>query len=153
MCLFIYCCRLNGLAVGCPLCARERGRVYIYGNLNDVSHVIGCYGLYCMRWCSRKSSFTFKSPTPSLDHCPPPHSPTRPLLSNPQLPGSKTVITSPSFERGRFGLAVENIGDIDLDGLSDIAVSAPYEGRGRVYIYRGSESGVVPGDYQVCHVT
>ena len=51
--------------------------------------------------------------------------------------------------RGRFGSAVENIGDIDLDGLSDVAVSAPYEGMGVVYIYRGSESGLVSHDYQV----
>jgi len=44
---------------------------------------------------------------------------------------------------------VENIGDIDLDGLSDIAVSAPYVGQGVVYIYRGSDSGVVTDDFQV----
>ncbi len=44
---------------------------------------------------------------------------------------------------------MENIGDIDQDGLSDIAVSAPYEGSGVVYIYRGSENGVVAEDFQV----
>ena len=57
---------------------------------------------------------------------------------------------------------MENIGDIDLDGLSDLAVSAPYEevrnengdviATGRVYIYRGSRSGVVADDVQVSHV-
>lgn len=65
----------------------------------------------------------------------------------------ESVISSPSAVGGRFGLAVENIGDIDLDGLSDVAVSAPYEGEGVVYIYRGSESGLVADNYQVCHVT
>ncbi|RVE67553.1 hypothetical protein OJAV_G00103840 [Oryzias javanicus] len=41
-----------------------------------------------------------------------------------------------------FGLAVENIGDINQDGYGDIAVGAPYEGSGRVYIYCGSAEGV-----------
>uniref|UniRef100_A0A3B4B8G4 Uncharacterized protein n=1 Tax=Periophthalmus magnuspinnatus TaxID=409849 RepID=A0A3B4B8G4_9GOBI len=41
-----------------------------------------------------------------------------------------------------FGLAVENIGDINQDGFGDIAVGAPYEGSGRVYIYCGSSKGI-----------
>uniref|UniRef100_A0AAR2JLC5 Integrin alpha-2 domain-containing protein n=1 Tax=Pygocentrus nattereri TaxID=42514 RepID=A0AAR2JLC5_PYGNA len=43
-----------------------------------------------------------------------------------------------------FGLAVENIGDINLDSYEDIAVGAPYadEGSGRVYIYHGSVDGI-----------
>uniref|UniRef100_A0A8C7XZI1 Integrin alpha-2 domain-containing protein n=1 Tax=Oryzias sinensis TaxID=183150 RepID=A0A8C7XZI1_9TELE len=41
-----------------------------------------------------------------------------------------------------FGLAVENLGDINRDGYGDIAVGAPYEGSGRVYIYCGSAEGV-----------
>ncbi|KAK3543748.1 hypothetical protein QTP70_027161 [Hemibagrus guttatus] len=43
-----------------------------------------------------------------------------------------------------FGLAVENIGDINLDSYEDIAVGAPYAdaGSGRVYIYRGSDYGI-----------
>lgn len=51
--------------------------------------------------------------------------------------------------RGRFGLAVENIGDIDSDGYSDIAVSAPYADSGVVYIYRGAGDNLVTSDYQV----
>ena len=51
--------------------------------------------------------------------------------------------------RGRFGLAVENIGDIDGDGYSDIAVSAPYAGSGVVYIFRGAGDHLVITDYQV----
>ncbi|XP_043549574.1 integrin alpha-6-like isoform X1 [Chiloscyllium plagiosum] len=41
-----------------------------------------------------------------------------------------------------FGLAVENIGDINQDGYPDIAVGAPYEENGKVYIYHGSSSGI-----------
>lgn len=43
-----------------------------------------------------------------------------------------------------FGLAVENIGDINQDSFEDIAVGAPYEegGAGKVYIYHGSTEGI-----------
>ncbi|XP_057705780.1 integrin alpha-6-like [Corythoichthys intestinalis] len=41
-----------------------------------------------------------------------------------------------------FGLAVENIGDVNQDGYGDIAVGAPYDSSGRVYIYCGSASGI-----------
>uniref|UniRef100_A0A4W3IDZ6 Integrin subunit alpha 6 n=1 Tax=Callorhinchus milii TaxID=7868 RepID=A0A4W3IDZ6_CALMI len=41
-----------------------------------------------------------------------------------------------------FGLAVENIGDINKDGYEDIAVGAPYSERGQVFIYHGSSSGI-----------
>ncbi|XP_076198721.1 integrin alpha-6 isoform X2 [Aptenodytes patagonicus] len=41
-----------------------------------------------------------------------------------------------------FGLAVENVGDINQDGYPDIAVGAPYDGFGKVYIYHGSTNGI-----------
>ncbi|KAM8732326.1 integrin alpha-6-like isoform 2-T2 [Acanthopagrus schlegelii] len=41
-----------------------------------------------------------------------------------------------------FGLAVENIGDVNKDGYGDIAVGAPYDGSGRVYLYCGSPKGI-----------
>ena len=59
------------------------------------------------------------------------------------------MLEAPSRDPGRFGLAVENIGDVDLDGLEDIAVSAPYQDDGVVYIFRGSETGVVVEEFQV----
>lgn len=50
-----------------------------------------------------------------------------------------------------FGLAVENLGDINQDGYQDFAVGSPYEvndreavGSGKVYIYHGSATGVIP---------
>ncbi|KAL2096083.1 hypothetical protein ACEWY4_008231 [Coilia grayii] len=45
----------------------------------------------------------------------------------------------------RFGSAIGSLGDIDLDGYNDIAISAPYggpDGRGRVYVYNGRASGI-----------
>ncbi|VEN58355.1 unnamed protein product, partial [Callosobruchus maculatus] len=44
----------------------------------------------------------------------------------------------------RFGTAISQLGDIDLDGYQDIAISAPFEddGVGAVYIYRGSAKGI-----------
>ncbi|KAK2822245.1 hypothetical protein Q5P01_022310 [Channa striata] len=43
-----------------------------------------------------------------------------------------------------FGLSVENLGDINLDGYDDFAVGSPYEddGAGKVYIYQGSATGL-----------
>ncbi|XP_027141106.1 integrin alpha-6 isoform X3 [Larimichthys crocea] len=43
-----------------------------------------------------------------------------------------------------FGLAVENLGDINQDSYHDFAVGAPYEGNGAgaVYIYHGSATGL-----------
>ncbi|XP_034041834.1 integrin alpha-6 isoform X2 [Thalassophryne amazonica] len=43
-----------------------------------------------------------------------------------------------------FGLAVENIGDINQDSYEDVAVGAPYDdgGAGKVYIYHGSAQGI-----------
>ncbi|XP_065213980.1 integrin alpha-PS2 isoform X2 [Planococcus citri] len=58
--------------------------------------------------------------------------------------------------KGRFGLAVASVGDINQDGFGDFAVSAPYEGSfsecrdqrtkasntGAVYIFHGSRYGI-----------
>ncbi|XP_007494435.1 integrin alpha-6 isoform X2 [Monodelphis domestica] len=41
-----------------------------------------------------------------------------------------------------FGIAVENIGDVNQDGYPDIAVGAPYDDLGKVFIYHGSPSGI-----------
>uniref|UniRef100_U5EVI2 Putative vitronectin receptor alpha subunit n=1 Tax=Corethrella appendiculata TaxID=1370023 RepID=U5EVI2_9DIPT len=42
----------------------------------------------------------------------------------------------------RFGLALANMGDINKDGCDDIAIGAPYEDDGVVYIYLGSKNGL-----------
>uniref|UniRef100_A0A8C2WF85 Integrin subunit alpha 6 n=1 Tax=Cyclopterus lumpus TaxID=8103 RepID=A0A8C2WF85_CYCLU len=43
-----------------------------------------------------------------------------------------------------FGVAVENLGDINQDGYDDFAVGAPYDnnGAGNVYIYQGAANGL-----------
>ncbi|XP_059812024.1 integrin alpha-6-like isoform X1 [Hypanus sabinus] len=48
-----------------------------------------------------------------------------------------------------FGLAVANIGDINQDGYEDIAVGAPYDGQGKVYIYHGNKFGLNPIPAQI----
>ncbi|XP_058477547.1 integrin alpha-6 isoform X1 [Solea solea] len=50
-----------------------------------------------------------------------------------------------------FGLAVENIGDVNQDFYEDIAIGAPYEdrGAGRVYIYHGSAQGINTSPAQI----
>lgn len=47
-----------------------------------------------------------------------------------------TVITG-QVDGGRFGFVVAPLGDINDDGVNDLAVSAPYDGSGAVYIYNG----------------
>ncbi|KAK9701179.1 Integrin alpha [Popillia japonica] len=47
--------------------------------------------------------------------------------------------------KSRFGLSLTSLGDINLDGYTDFAVGAPYDGihgRGAVYIFHGSKNGV-----------
>ncbi|KAI4461764.1 integrin alpha [Holotrichia oblita] len=47
--------------------------------------------------------------------------------------------------KSRFGLSLTSLGDINLDGYTDFAVGAPYDGKhgkGAVYIFHGSRKGV-----------
>lgn len=56
--------------------------------------------------------------------------------------------------RGRFGLSLASLGDIDRDGYGDFAVGAPYAGtenHGAVYIYHGTREGVSEKYSQVIH--
>uniref|UniRef100_A0A669F3F7 Integrin subunit alpha 7 n=1 Tax=Oreochromis niloticus TaxID=8128 RepID=A0A669F3F7_ORENI len=48
-----------------------------------------------------------------------------------------------------FGMTVSNVGDLDQDGYGDIAVGAPFDGDGKVFIYRGSKSGIETKPAQV----
>ncbi|XP_072775213.1 integrin alpha-3 isoform X2 [Taeniopygia guttata] len=55
-----------------------------------------------------------------------------------QLPS--LVLTGPSHSG--FGFALASLGDINQDGFQDIAVGAPFEGPGKVYIYHSSAEGL-----------
>lgn len=45
-----------------------------------------------------------------------------------------------------------NLGDLNKDGYEDIAVGAPYEKKGTVYIYLGSKNGIITVPSQVLSV-
>lgn len=49
----------------------------------------------------------------------------------------------------RFGFAITNLGDLNKDGFDDIAIGAPYEGNGVIYVYQGSAFGIVIEPSQV----
>uniref|UniRef100_A0A224Z2I5 Integrin alpha 8 n=1 Tax=Rhipicephalus zambeziensis TaxID=60191 RepID=A0A224Z2I5_9ACAR len=54
--------------------------------------------------------------------------------------------------KGRFGMSLCSLGDLDRDGYQDFAVGAPYAGtdsRGAVYIFLGNPRGKPPGPSQV----
>lgn len=53
--------------------------------------------------------------------------------------------------RSAFGLSVASIGDINQDGFQDIAVGAPFEGLGKVYIYHSSSGGLLRQPQQIIH--
>ncbi|XP_015182230.1 PREDICTED: integrin alpha-PS1 isoform X2 [Polistes dominula] len=54
-------------------------------------------------------------------------------------------------EESRFGFALTNLGDLNKDGYEDIAIGAPYEGKGTVYIYLGSKNGIITTPSQIIH--
>ncbi|XP_030364250.1 integrin alpha-3 isoform X1 [Strigops habroptila] len=62
-------------------------------------------------------------------------------------PHPSLVLTGPSYSG--FGFAVASIGDINQDGFQDIAVGAPFEGPGKVYIYHSSAEGLLEKPRQV----
>lgn len=49
----------------------------------------------------------------------------------------------------RFGFAISSLGDLNKDGVDDLAVGAPYEDVGVVYIYLGSSQGLIKEPSQV----
>ncbi|XP_043570155.1 integrin alpha-E-like isoform X1 [Chiloscyllium plagiosum] len=49
-----------------------------------------------------------------------------------------------SYTNARFGVAIANIGDINMDGYNDVAIGAPLEEdhRGSIYIFNGHKDGI-----------
>ncbi|XP_063282280.1 integrin alpha-7 isoform X1 [Pelobates fuscus] len=48
-----------------------------------------------------------------------------------------------------FGIVVSSLGDMNLDGYKDIAVGAPFDDNGKVFIYFGSRTGLITKPAQV----
>ena len=68
-----------------------------------------------------------------------------------QLNGlSQTLAGAPG--ESRFGSSMTSLGDLNHDGYSDVAVGAPYEGLGVVYIFLGGRDGLSAKPSQVCLV-
>ncbi|XP_077172043.1 integrin alpha-3 isoform X2 [Paroedura picta] len=57
------------------------------------------------------------------------------------------TLTGPS--NSSFGLSVAHIGDVDKDDFQDIAIGAPFEGSGKVYIYQSSSEKLFEEPQQV----
>lgn len=55
----------------------------------------------------------------------------------------------PGYPLGRFGAAIAALMDINGDGLADVAVGAPLEEQGAVYVFNGQYGGLSPRPSQV----
>lgn len=51
-------------------------------------------------------------------------------------------LTSDYLFGGRFGTSMSKLGDINDDGYNDVAIGAPMEGNGAVYIFNGAPHGL-----------
>lgn len=55
----------------------------------------------------------------------------------------------PGYPLGQFGATIAALTDINGDGLMDVAVGAPLEEQGAVYIFNGRNSGLSSWPSQV----
>ncbi|KAH0626752.1 hypothetical protein JD844_001911 [Phrynosoma platyrhinos] len=62
---------------------------------------------------------------------------------------SSANLTLTGPRNSSFGFAVANIGDVDKDDFQDIAIGAPFEGSGKVYIYHSSVGGLIDKPQQI----
>lgn len=70
---------------------------------------------------------------------------------NHAIPNSYTTKITGKLE-SHFGIALANVGDLNNDKCDDIAVGAPYEDDGVVYIYLGSRNGLTTKPSQIITV-
>uniref|UniRef100_A0A8C4WU62 Integrin alpha-2 domain-containing protein n=1 Tax=Eptatretus burgeri TaxID=7764 RepID=A0A8C4WU62_EPTBU len=66
-----------------------------------------------------------------------------------RLSRNSLLRTAPGGKLSQFGLALEHIGDINLDGYQDLAVGAPCDDRGKVYIFLGNQDSISQKPSQV----
>lgn len=64
------------------------------------------------------------------------------FINQGNLQFEEKVLVSPTKMTGRFGTTISLLGDINKDGFNDIAVAAPFEDDGVVYIYLGDKTGL-----------
>lgn len=55
----------------------------------------------------------------------------------------QTLLTSEYLFGGRFGTSMSKLGDLNHDGYNDVAIGAPMEGNGVVYIFHGAPQGLI----------
>lgn len=64
------------------------------------------------------------------------------FISNGEELQSFAELTGSTKSNARFGTYIGDIGDLNQDSFNDVAIGAPYEGRGAVYIYHGTSDGL-----------
>lgn len=67
---------------------------------------------------------------------------------NYNLPSTPTLKLTGKLE-SRFGLALASLGDINKDSCDDIAIGAPHDDKGVVFIYLGSKDGLISKPSQI----
>ncbi|KAM6294491.1 LOW QUALITY PROTEIN: integrin alpha-7 [Aegotheles albertisi] len=63
--------------------------------------------------------------------------------------GAATPLRLNGTRGSMFGIALSAAGDLNHDGFQDLAVGAPFDGAGKVFIYHGSNLGIVVKPAQV----
>lgn len=122
----MYFCREPDLIVGAPFYFTKEsgGAVYIY--MNNKNH---CFD------CKPPIRLVGKSESRYIN-----------ILHSCKIKYKFFLLTIQIF---RFGFAITNLGDLNKDGFDDIAIGAPYEGNGVIYIFQGSADGIISEPSQV----
>ncbi|CAH0721947.1 unnamed protein product, partial [Brenthis ino] len=136
-------------AISTPYGEHGEGRVYFYDKLLkkikllDVGEVGSIYGavLCAARLGHTRTSLLVGAPTFASNsryntgavYVYVPAEKAKLLSSAPQL----IRILKGTVDGGYFGASIVSLGDIDGDGRDEVAIGAPYDGEGAVYIYTG----------------
>jgi integrin alpha 7 len=49
-------------------------------------------------------------------------------------------LTGSRKSESRFGFSIANAGDLNNDGLADVIIGAPYDGKGKIFVYMGRKA-------------